>query len=166
MRCAAVACTAIAILLLSACGDGDDSPTTTSGAADDAPTTLAEGDVVLRADARHDERTLSVSAVEEDGEVTGEFRMSDHVIRIECADTDTDGVVILGGTVTAGETVPPGDRLGLIIGEGGSNPDRVLLIGNDSGARSCTEMLEWTLENFPDKRIFDIVKDGYDIETG
>ena len=142
---------ALAITLFAACS-GDD------------PTTLAEGDVWLVADAFHDEeRTLSVSATEEDGEVTGEFRIAGHVIRIECADTDTDGVVILGGTVTAGDIVPPGDMLGLIIKEG--DPDRVLLIGNDSGAESCTGMLEFVIENPADESIFDTVKDGYDIET-
>lgn len=172
MRYVAVACAATAILLLSACGDGDDSSTTTSEPstttseeADDGPRTLAEGDVVLVATAKHEERTLSISAVEEDGEVTGEFRMSDHVIRIECADTDTGGVVILGGTVTAGDVVPPGDLLGLIIQEG--DPDRVLLVGNDEvGAQSCSKLVEWNLENFPDESYFTSVKDGYDIETG
>ena len=46
-------------------------------------------------------QTLNISAEEEDGEVTGEFRVTENVITLECADTDTDGVVILGGEVTA-----------------------------------------------------------------
>ena len=33
--------------------------------------------------------------------MTGEFRVTDDVVTVECADTDTDGVVILGGEVTA-----------------------------------------------------------------
>ena len=48
-------------------------------------------------------QTLNIDAVEENGEVTGEFRITDdRVHRVECADTDTDGVVILGGEVTKG----------------------------------------------------------------
>ena len=49
-------------------------------------------------------QTLNITAEEENGEVTGEFRVNDVVVRVDCADTETDGVVILGGAVTAGST--------------------------------------------------------------
>ena len=102
----------------------------------DGPITIASGkDIEIVATSDHEARMLTINAVKEDGEVTGEFRMSDHVIRIDCADTDTDGVVILVGTVTVGGVVPPGDMLGLIIKEG--DPDRVLLVGNDSVHRDA-----------------------------
>ncbi len=86
MRFAApVACTATAIMLLGACSD-------------DGSTTLAKGeDVELVGNDGLAGQTLNISAQEEDGEVTGEFRVTENVITLECADTDTDGVVILGG---------------------------------------------------------------------
>ena len=170
-RSPAVASTAIAIMLLGACSDDDsstttsDSSTTTTEAPDDGPTTVADGDVVLVATSDHDARPLTISAVEEDGEVTGEFQMSGHTIGIECADTDTDGVILVGGTVTAGDVVPPGDLLGLIIKEG--DPDEVLLIGNDEvGAESCTELLESQDVSNIDDSYFTELSDGDDIRTG
>ena len=89
---APVASAATAIMLLGACSD-------------DGPTNLANGeDVELVGDTNLGGQTLNISAEEEDGEVTGELRFSDPggevVVAVECADTDTDGVVILGGTVT------------------------------------------------------------------
>ena len=148
MRFAAVARAATAILLFSACSDDDDSSsttessTTTTEAPEGGKTIVAEGFVELVATADHGERPLSLYAVEEDGEVTGDFRMSGHRVIIECADTATDGVVILSGSVAASEDLRVDELLGLIVKEGG--PDSVLLIGDDSGARSCTELLEST----------------------
>ena len=170
-RSPAVASTAIAIMLLGACSDDDsstttsDSSTTTTEAPDDGPTTVADGDVVLVATSDHDARPLTISAVEEAGEVTGEFQMSGHTIRIECADTDTDGIGIVGGTVTAGDAVPPGELLGLIIKEG--DPDSAHLRGNDFDAGSCTEFLESIPEDLlTDDSQFIEVEDGDDIRTG
>lgn len=157
---APVASAATAILLLSACGDDD--------AAADGPTTLAKGeDVELVGDPGSGlgNETLNITAEEDNGEVTGEFRISDNVIRVDCADTDTDDVVILGGEVTGGPDFVLEDLLALIIKEG--DPDSVSLVGNDVGAESCTELLE----SIPDELLADEsefvpVEDGYDIETG
>ncbi len=81
---------------------------TTSEAAGDGPVTLATGeDVELVGDVHSGglgAQTLNIAAEEENGKATGEFRITDNVIRVDCADTDTDGVVILGGEVTGGST--------------------------------------------------------------
>ncbi len=112
-------------------------------------------------------QTLNINAEEVNGEVTGEFRVNDVVVRVDCANTDTDGVVILGGAVTAdpGANVGVGELLALIIREG--DPDSVSLYANDSGAKSCTELVK----SIPDGLLTDDgnfvdVEDGYDIETG
>jgi hypothetical protein len=150
---APVATAASAIMLLGACSD-------------DGPTTVAKGDdIEMVGDTGFAGQTLNVDAEEDDGEVTGEFRVGDNVITIECADTDTEGVVILGGPATAGPEVTEGDLIALIIREG--DPDTAALMANDSNAGSCTEMLEAIpeegLANGPE---FSDVEDGDDIETG
>ena len=174
MRFAAIASVATAILLLSACGGGDDSSsttpessTTTSEAADDGPRTLAKGEDVELVGDDHSglgAQTLNINAEEENGKATGEFRVTDNVIRVDCADTDTDGVVILGGEATEGPDVAAGDLFALIIREG--DPDSVSLYANDSGATSCTELVK----SIPDDQLtqdsnFVDVEAGYDIET-
>ena len=171
MRFAAIAGVATAILLLSGCGNGDDSSgttpqssTTTPEAAGGGPTTIAKGeDVELVGDTGTAGQTLNITAEEVNGEVTGEFRVNDVVVRVDCANTETDGVVILGGAVTAdpGANVGVGELLALIIKEG--DPDTVALHGNDSGARSCTELLKSIADNNSD---FVDVEDGSDIVTG
>ena len=168
MRYAAIAGVATAILLLSACG-GDDSSTTTAGSSPSTsgaagPTTIAKGeDVELIGNDGLAGQTLNINAEEVNGEVTGEFRVNDVVVGVDCANTETDGVVILGGEVTAdpGANVGVGELLALIIREG--DPDSVALYGNDSGAGSCTELLK----SIPDKNsVFADVEDGSDIQTG
>ncbi len=111
-------------------------------------------------------QTLNINAEEENGKATGEFRVTDNVIRVDCADTDTDGVVILGGEATEGpDDVAAGDLLALIIREG--DPDSVALRANDSGAASCTELLKAIPHDLlTDESDFVDVEDGYDIETG
>src|SRR5688572_29042394 len=97
-------------------------------------------------------QTLNISVEEEDGKVTGEFRVTDIVNTVECVDTDTDGVVILGGR--APEDAGPGlsgELIALAIRDG--DPDGVLLYGNDVGATSCTELVE----SIPDT---DLSEDG------
>jgi hypothetical protein len=174
MRFAAVAIAASAIVLLSACGSDDDSSTTSSesstavsAAAADGPTTFAKGtDVELVGDVALGGQTLNITAEEEEGEVTGEFRISQNVFTLACADTDTDGVVILGGAATAGnEFVAEGGLHALIIKEG--DPDAVSLYSNDVGAESCTALLESiTDDKLANANDFVDVEDGYDIETG
>jgi hypothetical protein len=166
MRFAAVAGATTAILLLSACGGSDDAsttastlPTTTSEAP--GPTSLAMGDdVELVGNDGLGAQTLTIHAEEVNGKATGEFRVADNVIRVDCADTDTDSLVVLGGEVTEGPDFPPGDLVALIIREG--DPDSVSLYANDSGAASCAKLLK----SIPDsKGQFVDVEDGFDIET-
>jgi hypothetical protein len=165
---------AVAMLAVAGCGGGDDesstttsdSSTTTSETADDGPTTLTKGeDVELVGEDGVAGQTLNITAEEESGVVTGEFRISENVITVQCAHTDTDGVVILGGAATAGPDVAVGDLLALIIREG--DPDSVNISPNE-GAQSCNELLESIPEDpatIPESDFVD-VEDGSDIETG
>jgi hypothetical protein len=120
---------ATAIMLLTACGE-------------DGPTTLALGeDIELVGEDGLAGQTLDVRAEEEDGQATGELRFSDSsgevVVRVECSDTDTDDLVILGGTVTnEGAEVTGPHALFIRSGE----PDTVALWADDD-ARTCTELL-------------------------
>jgi hypothetical protein len=156
-RCAAiVASAATAIMLLGACSD--------NGA-----TTIAQGkDVHFIGGGGLVGQTLNVTAEEQDGEVTGEFRVTDNVMTIECADTDTDGVVILGGAASGGPDVAVGDLVVLIIREGDPDrPDRAALLANENDAGSCTELLESIpTDELNDDSIFADVKAGDDVETG
>jgi hypothetical protein len=154
-RFAAVACAAMAILLLSACGD-------------DGSSVLAEGeDVELVGADDLGGQTLDISAEEEDGEVTGEIRFTDVsgevVVDVECADTDTDGVVILGGSVT-----PAGGEISglvaLFIREG--DPDSVTVWLDDGENPTCTDLLANRRDVLDDEGAFVDVEEGSDIETG
>jgi hypothetical protein len=144
---APIASAATAIMLLGACSD-------------DGPTTVAKGDDVELVGEGLGAQTLNINAEEENGEVTGEFRVSENVIRVECADTDTDGVVILGGKATAGNDVAVGDLLVLIIREG--DPDRVALHHNRFNAGSCSELLA----DLPDDPVTGHDSDFVDVEAG
>ena len=125
-------------------------------------------------------QTMEITAVEEDGEVTGEARLTMYdvldtsgdvfevVVELECANTDT-GDVILGGTVTSasgenhsGNFPPVGALMSVIIREG--EPDRVAVWWTTQ-ASSCPEALESVPEPRPDDRFVEVV-DGDDIETG
>jgi len=135
-------------------------PSESSGAA--GATTIAKGeDVELVGNDGLAGQALNITAEEVNGKATGEFQVSDNVIRIDCADTDTDGVVILGGEVTGGSDFSAGDLLALIIKEG--DTDSVALYANDSGAASCTGLLKSIPDNNSD---FVDVEDGSDIQTG
>lgn len=153
---APVASAATALMLLGACSD-------------DGPATLAQGvDVELVGTDGLGAQTLNITAEEENGEVTGEFRISDVVVRVECADTDTDGVVILGGEITTGEGDDPslvGELHALIIRKG--DPDSVHLKANDAAVGSCTELLG-SIPNdlLTDDSQFVDVEAGNDIKTG
>ena len=156
---------AVAMLAVAGCGgDDNDSSTTTSAA--DGTTTLAKGeDVELVGDDGLGGQTLNITAEEgADGAVTGEFRVTNVVVPIQCADTDTDGEIILGGAVTDDPdgNVAVGDLLALIIREG--DPDLVALLANDNHAESCTELLSVAFNLDPGD--FVDVEDGSDIETG
>ena len=141
-----------------------DVPTPTEGL---GPTTLAKGEAVeLVGNARLAAQTLDINAEEDNGVVTGEFRISnDDVIRVDCADTHTDGVVILGGAVTGGSDFGVGELVALIIREG--DPDSVALRANDTGATSCTGLLKAIPDHLlTDDSNFVEVESGSDIQTG
>ena len=143
--------------LLGACGD-------------DGPTTLAQGeDVEVEGD-----QTLDISAEEEDGDVTGEVVFTDSVngrqpaavVTIECADTDTDGVVILGGEITSSRDDPDwvGALVAMVIREG--DPDSWATWLDEGEHQSCSDLLEDRHEDFDDDSAFVDVEDGSNIEIG
>jgi hypothetical protein len=157
-----VAGAATAILLLGACGD------------DGGPTTLAQGDDVefVGSDGLGGQ-TLDISAEEEDGEVTGEVGFTDSdnadssaVLTLGCADTDTDGVVILGGEFTSSSDDADfvGELGALFIREG--DPDSVALWLDEGENGSCSELLENRHDVLDDESAFVDVEAGSDIETG
>jgi hypothetical protein len=171
---APVASAATAILLLGACSDDDPSTATAEPA---GPTTLAHGEdieLVGGIESGLGNQNLDIDAVEENGEVTGEFRVTDqsgtqppNVFTVECARTDPeDDVVILGGSANdEGLDWNGGFMMALIIVEG--DPDSVALYPNES-ATSCNELLD----SIPEDPVtghesgFVDVEDGSDIETG
>ena len=175
-RLAALVASALtAILLLSGCGDDDDSSSTATEAAD-GPTTLAKGEdieLVGGLDSGLGNQKLNIDAVEENGEVTGEFRVIDssgtqppNVFTVECAKTDSDGIVILGGSATdEGLDWNGGFMMALTIREG--DPDSVTIFPNNA-AESCNELLESIPEDPVTGHESDFVpvEDGSDIETG
>jgi hypothetical protein len=158
---APVASAATAILLVAACSDDDD-----------GPRTLAKGDVEFVGSVNLGGMSMEIDAEEEDGEVTGEARFSNEVVvTFECADTDTDGVVILAGEVTTASfdgSPAVGELMAVIIREG--EPDSGLAWVNDpppNNAGSCDELLETIRDDvLTDDDAFADVADGDDIETG
>jgi hypothetical protein len=159
------------------------SSTTTTVAVHNGPITLAHGaDIELLGGPGSGlgDQTLNIDVKAEDGEVTGEFRVSDNVIRVDCVDTlytegfaslYEDRVIILGGEVTEGPDFAVAGEdvlLALIIREGDDDePDSVSLYSNEIRAESCTELLESISDDLiEDDNNFVDVWDGYDIETG
>ena len=147
---------AVAVLLavLTGCGGGVTGgasatmSTTTSEAAADGPTTLAKGeDVELVGDDGLAGQTLNINAEEENGEVTGEFRVTDvrgHG-RVRGHRHRRRRHPRRRGDGDPGADVAVGDLLALIIREG--DPDSVALFANDNGAGSCTELLKSIPDN-------------------
>lgn len=165
---ARVASAAIALVLLGACSDNG---TTTS---DDGTTTLAKGAVRFVGSTDLGGQTMDVTAVEQDDQVTGEARFSfGLIVDLQCADTDDDGLVVLGGEATAenGDAAAVGDRVAVIIREG--DPDSALvyyelpLPEGEVAAGSCREFLDAIpRDQFTgDDSLVDIAE-GDDIETG
>lgn len=112
-------------------------------------------------------QTLDITAVEENGDVTGEARFNGIVVELECLDARAPaGVVALGGRVTesSGDGAPSvGSLIAVIIREGEPDSAEVWPDEHDS----CPELFRsipapWSdfLEDFVD------VVDGDDIETG
>ena len=154
---APAASAATAIMLLGACSD-------------DGPTTLARGDVEFVGSHGLAENSMNIIAEEEDGEVTGEARFNEIVVSFGCADTDTDGLVILGGEVTTPSLDNPsgvGELMAVLIREG--DPDRVnVWFEGEDDYGSCQGLLDAIPEEdrAPDSNRFVEVEEGDDIETG
>jgi hypothetical protein len=126
-----VASAAIAIMLLGACGD-------------DGPTTLAKGkDVGFVGGASGlSDQTMDITAEEDNGEVTGEahFTPAGITVALQCADTETDGLVIVGGAATA-DSSDAGELVAVVILEG--DPDRVnVWFERDDDYGSCQGLLD------------------------
>jgi hypothetical protein len=153
---APVASAATALMLLGACSD------------DDGPTTLAQGDdIEFVGEDGLGGQTLDISAEDDDGEVSGEALFTDSggqvVVAIECADTDTDGVVILGGTITE-STDPMSGLVALFIREG--DPDSMTIWFDEGENESCSDVLENRHDVLDDESAFVDVEAGSNIETG
>jgi hypothetical protein len=156
---APVAGVAAAMMLLVACGD-------------DGPTNLANGeDVDLVGSGPIADQTMDIVAQEDDGQVTGKARFNSIEVTFECADTDTDGLVILGGNVTAPSadgSPAVGELMAVLIREG--DPDRltVWIEGDDDDHGSCRGLLDAipAEERRADSSSLVEVQDGDDIQTG
>jgi hypothetical protein len=111
-------------------------------------------------------QTLNIRAEKKDGEVTGELRFADPggeiLVAVECADTDTDGAVILGGTIT--ESNDMSGLVALFIREG--DPDRVAVWLDLGENASCSDLLANRHDVLDDESAFVDVEDGSDIEIG
>jgi hypothetical protein len=111
-------------------------------------------------------QTLNIRAEKKDGEVTGELRFADLggeiLVAVECADTDTDGALILGGTIT--ESNDMSGLVALFIREG--DPDRVAVWLDLGENASCSDLLANRHDVLDDESAFVDVEDGSDIEIG
>jgi len=146
----ALVCAGALLMLASAtaCSDDDSdasdtTTSTTSTTQSGSPTILAKGqdvELVGGPDTGLGNQTLNIDATEANGAATGTYMVTDNAFTIECANTDTEGVVILGGRATAGPDVEVGQMTALAIREG--DPDSVFLVANDIGAKTCTELLD------------------------
>jgi hypothetical protein len=155
-----VASAAAAILLFGGCDNADADPGGVGG-----PRVLARGNVQFVGEEGLGGNKMDINAAEQDGKITGEARFNEIVVAFECADTDTNGVVILGGKVTTpsvDNSEGVGELAAVIIREG--DPDRVSVWFDDatSPSASCADLLRTTPDDLP----FHLVEDGYDIETG
>jgi hypothetical protein len=152
-----VASATTAILLLGACSD-------------DGPTTLAKGDDVnfVGGPPGLSDQTMDITAEEDDGKVTGEAKFDPIGIAVglDCADTDTDDLVIVGGQVTSStDTDTAVDSwLAVVIQVG--DPDGVNVWFGEGDYGSCQEALEASKETLTDDGSFADVADGDDLETG
>jgi hypothetical protein len=152
-----VACTAsavVALVVLVACSD------------DDGPTTLAKGEDIgfIGGASGLSDQTMDISAEEEDGEVTGEarFEPAGITVDLQCADTRSDGLVVIGGTAIADSAdARAGEWIAVAIREG--DPDRVgLWFEADDDYGSCRVLVDAV----PDDEASARVASGDDIETG
>jgi hypothetical protein len=133
-----------AILMGSAgCSDDDDASDEEPPTTEEGTRTIASGtDIEIEGEGDGlPGQTLNILVEEEGGEVTGEFRITDVVNTVECIDTDTEGILILGGTVTDDAGMGfEGALNALVIRD--RDPDGVFLYGNDVGATTCEELVD------------------------
>ena len=171
---APVACATTALVLLAACSDDDEDSsstteqTSTTEATADGATKLATGeDVELVGADDLGGQTLNIDATQDGDQVTGELRFTDPsgevVVAVECADTDTDGVVILGGTVTESTDDEISGLVALFIKEG--DPDRVAVWLDAGENPTCTDLLANRHDVLDDDSAFFEVEEGSDIDT-
>ena len=85
------------------------------------------------------------------------------MVTVECADTHTDGVVILGGTVTEADDDDISGLVALFITEG--DPDRVAVWYDEGENPSCSDLLKNRHDVLDDPSAFVDVEAGSDIET-
>ena len=136
----------------------DVEPNIVTGRLNGAPIVLAKANGV-----RFGGRQLDIAAEEEDGEVTGELRVDNVVVSVECVDSNaSDDEVRLGGTVVAdpdgqgldvidGHTpgdapagmgkAGTGDRVALILREDADGTDRIALYA-DGRQSTCAGLVE------------------------
>ena len=136
----------------------------------DGGTTIAEGTVESQGGEGF--ATMELSATEDDGEVSGEAKVTRGesqppvTITFECSGEAADGVVIVGGEVSESEDdeFPVGTPSAVLVKEG--DPDRIGLWFEDpSAVASCSELIE----NIPEEDLSDpssyLPVDG-EIKTG
>lgn len=146
----------------------------------DSPTILATADdVPVSGVMELGGKTLSVHAVEQNGKITGEFRVNNLVVTLHCAVRNGVGDLILGGNVTEDPDrqsfaldpraigfdaidVRVGDLFALIIRDKGPVGDRVSVYADDS-AGSCTQLIDAAAQRPTDGGFFDYA--GGDIKT-
>ena len=114
-------------------------------------------------------RTLNVSAEDEDGEVTGQIRLSDPdgdvVVTVECSDTDTNGRRRRPRRHGHGKADDGTSGLvALFIREG--HPDSVAVWYDEGENPSCSDLLKNRHDVLDDASLFVAVEAGSDIETG
>jgi len=148
-----IAGAAAAIVLVCACSD------------ESGPKTLADGkDIELVGDFDLGGQTLNVNAREDGGKVTGEMRFSDPsgevAAKVQCADTETDGLVILGGTIEEGSEYS--GLMALFIRNG--EPDSIAVWLDDGENESCSDLLANRRDIADDAGQFVDVEAGSDIE--
>ena len=85
------------------------------------------------------------------------------MVAVECADTDTDGVVILGGTVAESPVAEISGLVALFIREG--DPDSVTVWLDDGENDSCDDLLVNRHDVLDDESAFVDVEAGSDIKT-
>jgi len=111
------------------------------------------------------DQTMDIDAVEEGGKVSGEatFTPAGLTLDLQCADTERDGMVIIGGEATA-DSDNPGEWVAVVIGDG--DPDHVnVWFESDDDYGSCQGLLD----AIPDDVLTtesSTLPDGDDIEVG